>query len=358
MKTFKGNMRDYIYETPMTVRKIVENKKQLTAGFIKALRQQPIAKIWLSGAGTSNFSCQSVRHYIEKLCRIPTCVVLPTDFIDEEYLIAESGLMLGISATGTSASTINALRKAKELGFVTIACTNDLESSFAKENDYTVFIDHGEEDVSPKTKSYVSELVILMLCALEYAYDMHYIDEDFYTSQCKRLDATIDNIAMIIAEADKWYQANKEEFKHCERMLVVGYGNNQGTIKEGALKILECGRFQTSSYELEEFMHGIYHSIKDDCFLVYLCPTSKYQSRALQLRNYLSEFTSHQFIIGKTRVSDKDLVLPFIDDVDFNVIEYILPLQLIAYNIAIDKGINPNRPSDELFHKKMNSKYI
>lgn len=360
MKTFKGNMHDYIFESKMYANKIIENRKNITQSFIDAFNEN-IQTVYVTGAGTSNFSPQSSRVFMQKVMKVPTYVVLPTEIINDEYMIDDSCMVVGISATGTSANTINALEYAKQHGAVAVALTNDFESPFAQKNEYKVFIDHGVEDCSPKSKSYICELVTLCLCALEQALQSQKISEKEYDEYISNLKRTVDNLEYIAKESDSWYTQHSNELKACERMLVVGCGANKGNIQEGALKILECGRFQTSFYELEEFMHGIYHSIKDDCYLLYIANKGNTFERMIRLRNYLSEFTEHQFVISNAESGyhdEKSLDIKFVEDKDFYFIEYIVPMQIIAYRIAVDKGINPNIPSDPLFHQKMNSKFI
>lgn len=360
MKTFKGNMHDYIYQSESVALNVLHHRKEITEPYLRAFDEK-IKKVIITGAGTSNFSPQSSRIFMEKVTAIPTYVVLPTSITEGEYILDETCLVIGISATGTSANTIAALECAKQHGAVAVAFTNDLESPFAMKNQYKVFIDYGEEDCSPKSKSYICELVTLCICSLELALQNGKIDNQQYVDYIDRLEKTICNLTNIAVKSDKWYAEHEEEFKDCERMLVVGYGANKGNIQEGALKILECGRFQTSHYELEEFMHGIYHSIKSDCYLVFMANHGPNFERSIRLKNYLSEFTSHQFVVCNKKEGyhdDKSLDINFVDDEDFYFIEYIVPMQIVAYQIAISKGINPNCPSDPYFHKKMNSKFI
>jgi len=361
MKTFKGNMYDYIFEAQNYASRIIENCKEITKPYVEAFHHQ-ISTVVITGAGTSNFSPQSARVFMEKVTGIPTYVVLPTAITSQEHIFNEHTLLIGISATGTSANTIAALEYAKSKGATAVAFTNDLNSPFAQKNEHRVFIDHGEEDCSPKSKSYVCELVTLSLCALELALSLHKITEDEYDGMIERMKRTVNGLNSIAAQSDQWYTKHSEEFRQCDRMLVVGYGANKGNIQEGALKILECGRFQTSFYELEEFMHGIYHSIKEDCYLLYISHREKASlNRSVRLMNYLSEFTEHQFIVCNRSEgihNERSLDIDFVDDPDFYFIEYIIPMQIVAYRIAVDKGINPNRPSDPLFHQKMNSKFL
>ncbi|MEG0077092.1 SIS domain-containing protein [Anaerorhabdus sp.] len=360
MKTFLGDMHDYIYESEKVALNVFSNRKELSSGFIDVFKNNQIETIVLTGAGTSNYSAQGVRTFFEKVLKIPVIVPLTNHFIDGEYLVKGKGLCIGISATGSSASTIKALDKANSLGMITMALTNELDSEVVKHCDHILFLDHGVEDVSPKSKSFICEIVTLMCFALETANEIGSVTSIEYENYSNRLEKTVCNLTHIAIKSDEWFKQNEEEFTNCNRMLLVGYGKNFGILQEGALKILECGRFQTCFYELEEFMHGIYHSIDKDCYILHLGNKSKYFERMIQLKNYLSEFTTHQFLITSQDCSNtiQDLKINFVDDEEFAMIEYIVPCQILAYRIAVTKGINPNKPSDPYFHRKMNSKFI
>lgn len=361
MKTFLGNMHEYIYQSSFFADRIISNRKNIAADFIKGVGDNT-SRILITGAGTSNYSPEASRIFFEKVTGIPTFVVLSTSITDGEHMLDESCVVIGISATGTSKNTINAIEYAKQHSATGIAVTNDLESPYANLNQFKVFLDHGEEDCSPKSKSYVCEMVTLCVCALEYGLCKGKITQQEYDDYIERLSVTCNNLTNLATKSDEWFDKHSEEFKECERMLIVGYGANKGTIEEGALKVLETGRFQTAWYELEEFMHGIYHSIHQEAYMVYLANTHEtFFDRTLKLKEVLSPLTEHQFVICKDTNGfhdERSLDIDFIDDPDFYFIEYIIPLHILSYRIARVKGIDPNRPSDPLFHKKMSSKFI
>ena len=359
MKTFKGDMHEYIHESSAVIRKVIENRKEAVKGFVDYFDPEKCNTIHITGAGTSCYSGHSARRMMEKLLRKKVIVHYPIRFLDSEMFFDEGNILIAISATGGSVSTIKAVDKAKRDGFYTLAATNAKDSEIAKYADDILFLDYGIEDVSPKSKSYITEMTILMLCAIEAARKWGYITEEEYEEKIAQMLRTADNLTPIAEAADAWYDLQSEEMKQAERMLVIGYDDNFGNIQEGALKILENGRFGVFWYELEEFMHGIYHSINPDCYMVYVMSQGPYAERILKLKDYCSGKTEHNFVIGnkKSGIKDKKAFLyDFVDDADFYTMEYIVPLQILSYRIAKDKGINPNVPSDPAFHQKMSSK--
>lgn len=358
MKTYTGDMHDYIYESQAVVERLIKQRKEIARPFVELMQSRSVHSLTITGAGTSCYSAASVRHFMEKVLHIHTYVNYPMLLKDGTVCFDEHSMIIGISSTGVSSSTIHVLDTYKAQGVLTMALTNDMASPIVSHVDGVIFLDHGIEDVSPKSKSYVAEMATLMLCALEYAHEIGRIDDAYYEERIAAMQKTAGNLHAIAAAADAWYDCNSEELRQAKRMLVLGYCDNWGNIQEGALKVLECGRFQCTPYELEEFMHGIYHSIHADTYIVYLLSPGGYAQRGCQLKAYLAEYTTHQFTIGKEQVDAKSLRAAFIDDEDFYNLEYIIPLHILAYRIAKDKGIDPNRPSDPLFHQKLNSKIM
>ena len=357
MRDFSGNMFDYIFEEKEVGMHVLSERQIITQSFVEILKANDIHRVIFTGAGTSNYSPQSARILFERFTGAHTYVVLPTQLINEEYKIDKWTLVCGISATGTSKNTIDALRKSKSQGALTVAFTHEPESHFAKENDAMVLLDYGEENCSPKSKSYLVEMLTITLCSLEYGHEVGNIDNEEYLDHIRRIEATLTNLYNLADKSHNWFKIHENEFNDCQRLMVIGYRGNYGNIQEGALKILECGRFQTAFYELEEFMHGIYHSIKSDTYVVFVLNGHIEDQRALKLRDYLARFTDHLFVICKDQFKDeRSLNLDYVNDPDYYYLENIVPLQILSYDIANARGINPNVPSDPNFHQIMSSK--
>lgn len=359
MKSFEGDMHDYIYESSQVVRSVIENRETLVKGFVDYFNPDECSAIHITGAGTSCFSGHSARRVMEALLHKKVVVHYPMRFIDSESFFERGNILIAISATGGSVCTIRAVDKAKENGFYTFAATNDKAGEIAKHADDILFLDYGVEDVSPKSKSYIVEMTLLMLCGLEAAKKWGYLTAEQYEERIGRMLETADNLTPVAEAADRWYDKHSEEMRQAHRMLIVGYDDNFGNIQEGALKILENARFGVSWYELEEFMHGIYHSIDKDCYMIYLMSEGTHAERILKLRDYCKGRTEHNFVIGNVRSGLKDdraFLYDFVEDQDFYPMEYIVPLQIISYRLAKDLGIDPNRPSDPQFHQRMASK--
>ena len=128
-----------------------------------------------------------------------------------------------------------------------------------------------------------------------------------------------------------------------------------------ALKMLETMRFAIIGYDLEEFCHGIYNSVHPDTRLIYLAsPDPALRRRLLQIRSVIADTPSHQSVIGSAFAGfdpePNDCVLPLVDDPDFHVLEYILPLQIVASRLPYRLGVDPFYAADPHFHQCADSK--
>ena len=128
---------------------------------------------------------------------------------------------------------------------------------------------------------------------------------------------------------------------------------------EGALKVLEGVRCSVTGYELEEFMHGIYHSIWENDYIIYLGKPGQYYDRMKRMKLYFeTERTKHSFIVTSDEYYKDDkkaFVYPFVNDDYFSSMEYVVPLQVLTKVVSQHNGIDCNIPSDPEFHKKMGS---
>lgn len=352
-------MWEYICETPAVLKHILENRENITRQFVNEFQSRGIEKIQIIGSGTSFHGGYAARSFLERLLNIPIDTFYPMPFKDGKTVLDEKTIVIGISQGGESLSTVAGIDYGKSKGCYTVAVTaNDDGSRLSDHADMTVLLSCGPEFAGPKTKGYQATMLILILLGTELALEQGKILKSEYDDIINRLNKTIDNQNHVIKLSENWYARNRSEFIKSRRIILVGYEANYANVLEGRLKIQETVRYGVEGYELEEFMHGIYNSIDEDVFMFYLAPQGNYKKRIIKLKEFLSDYTSHNFLIGnlKEDYDPKALNIDFVDDHDFSIFEYILPLQCLAYYLSKDLGINPNVPKIENFHYLMGSK--
>ena len=355
MNDKKWDMYTYILESKQAVRNIVENQEEIFQSTIEYISNKTIEQIYIIGSGTSYHAAVAAKPIIENVLGIKVFQSYPIPFKDE-LIFNKNTLVIGISHAGMSASTIAGLDKARNAGFATIAVTAERDTPILDHADQQLFIDMPLEYAGPKTKGYIFSIVTLVILGLKIALKQNKITQDIYDDYIQRMLKSSDNIPEIANKAKQWYQNNKEDLLKCRRLYIIGYENCVSAMLEGTLKISESVRYSTQCYELEEFMHGIYHCIDENTYMFYLGVAGQYFERTKKLKRYFEEERhAHCFLISNENNNESDFTFPFTNDKDFAVLEYIVPLQVFARCCSADLGIDANIPSDPDFHKKMQS---
>ena len=356
-------MYDYILEQRPVLLNIIDKRDTIVTELKVALqaRKPAIAEIIICGSGTSLHAGIAMKKFMEDIIGVNVRVEYPMFFKDlSKVFYGENTIFIGVSQSGGSRSTIEALEKAKAAGALTIAVSEGEAPKIFKNADVKVQMSCGPEYCVAKTKGYLASMAILALIAMEIALAKNTIDEKGCASYLEAMASSFERIDELITKSTAWVESLKEELIASRRMIVLGYENNYATVLEGALKLLETLRYGVSGYEMEEFCHGIYNSIKPDCYILYLASAGQYKKRAFQLKNILAEITDKQYIICSSdddhQATDRDLVLDFSEDHYFSVFEYIIPIQVLCSIIPYELGIDPSKASDPQFHSKIGSK--
>jgi len=354
-----GDMYDYIVESKDAVRRMVDHQDEILKEATEYFFSCNIDRIYLVGSGTSYHAGIASRSLMEKILGIPVIAQYPMDFKDQEFLPDSNTLVIGISHAGRSTSTILALDKAKEKGYATIAASAEKNTPIIDHAERFLEISIGTEYAGPKTKGYIGTVATLVLFALNIGLKLKKITALEYESYLADLLDTTDNIPNIALKSVDWYNCNKEELIKSRRIIIVGYEQCKSALMEGTLKVLEAVRYSVTGYELEEFMHGVYHSIDQDTFMFYVGSEGQYYHRMMNMRNYFEkERGNKNFVITSDRGLEKDphnLIFDFKNHKYFASLEYVVPFQVLARKLSSDLGIDCNISSDPGFHKKMGS---
>lgn len=350
---------NYILESAETVRNLIASKEETMHDAVEYLVDKDVRRVVILGSGTSYHACVAAKRSMAKSLGIPVECMYPIDFKDGEVVRQEGTAVIGISQAGRSTSTILALQKAKELGYYTISCTSERNTPVQEEGDCYLHLNVGEELSGPKTKGFIGSIAELALFASVLACRKGRMTPEEVSALENRLIASSENIPDIAEKSRAWAESNIEELEKCRRLIIVGYGGCIGAMMEGSLKILEGVRCSVTGYQMEEFMHGIYHSVWENDYIIYLAEPGEYYSRLKGMLRYFDEERhAHQFVVTSDKAFENyrnAFVYPFRDDEDFATMEYVIPLQVITKVVSMRLGIDCNIPSDTQFHQKMGS---
>lgn len=352
------DMYTYILESADAVRNIVAGQEEIFRDALAYCRDKEIQQIYILGSGTSYHASVAAKKVVEETLGVKVINMYPMEFVDNEKVFNRNTLVIGISHAGRSTSTIRALDKARELGLATVSMTAEEGRPITDHADCGVRIAIGSEFAGPKTKGYIGSIATIVMLALKLAEQKGVLSSEEKKRLEERMVATADQIPDIAEKAWAWYRENAEDLKKCRRMIVLGYDACMSAMLEGTLKILEAVRYSVTGYELEEFMHGVYHSIDKDTYLLGLgCPGRHYDRLVRMSEYFVKERGAHTYLVtsDEKQAGGRNFVYPFRNDPYFSAMEYVVPLQVIARKLSLDLGIDCNISSDPDFHKKMGS---
>jgi glucosamine--fructose-6-phosphate aminotransferase (isomerizing) len=303
--------------------------------------------IVITACGTSWHSALIGEHMIEELTRVPVEVEYASEFRYRNPIVNERTLCIVISQSGETADTLAAMREAKRRGARTLGIVNVVGSSIAREADGGIYIHAGPEIGVASTKAFTSQVIALLLFTLKLGRlrDLSILRGREIIEAMHRLPSQIQEILTRAEEIE----ALAEEFKRASNFLYLGRGYNFPVALEGALKLKEISYIHAEGYPAAEMKHGPIALIDEMMPVVFIAPhdsvfdkiTSNIQEvKARKGRVIAITSREEEALAGKVdyevRIPETlDLLMPILASV---------PLQLLAYYVAVKRGSNVDQP--------------
>ena len=356
---FKHFMLKEIFEQPRAVRDTLLGRYSLDTGLVHlnevALADEFIerlSRISIVACGTSWLAAQVGKFYIEELARIPVDVDVASEFQYRNPILDEDQLVIGITQSGETADTLAALKTAKESGATTLAICNVMGSMATRICDHTLYTHAGPEIGVAATKTFTSQIISLYLLALQLAQKLGRLSADASRERLEDLARTPHLMEQAL-EMTPAIMDVAREFHLVSNFLFLGRGHLYPIALEGALKLKELSYIHAEGYPAGEMKHGPIALIDDRMPLV-----------ALALDNPLFEKIANNIHEAKARgariiavtTEGDDRLLPILDKDRDSVIRLpkhpdavspmvsVLPLQLLAYHIAVRRGCDVDQP--------------
>jgi glutamine---fructose-6-phosphate transaminase (isomerizing) len=303
--------------------------------------------VLITACGTSWHSALIGEHMLESLARIPVEVEYASELRYRNPIVTDRTLCIVISQSGETADTLAAMREAKARGARTYGIVNVVGSTIARESDGGIYVHAGPEIGVASTKAFTSQIIALMLFALKLARlrALSMVDGKAIIEEMQALPAKIKDILDRAAEIEKI----AEEFKNAQNFLYLGRGYSFPTALEGALKLKEISYIHAEGYPAAEMKHGPIALIDEKMPVVFITPHDsvfdKVVSNVQEVKarggrviaittrdeHALEGKLDYEFRIPET----KDMLSPVLASV---------PLQLLAYYIAVKRGTNVDQP--------------
>jgi glucosamine--fructose-6-phosphate aminotransferase (isomerizing) len=359
---FKHFMLKEIYEQPRSVRDTVQGRVSLDTGRVFLDEMSNITEadfkrftsIKIAACGTSWHAGLAGKYMIEQLARIPVDVDYASEFRYRSPVMGEDTLLV-ISQSGETADTIAALREAKELGSKVLAICNVQGSMIVREADGTILTHAGPEIGVASTKAFTGQMIALYLLGLYLGQLRGALSEKearFHAQELAELPVKLEH---LLNDSDGIEELSKEFFRSTD-FLYLGRGINFPVALEGALKLKEISYIHAEGYPAGEMKHGP-NALIDERLPVLFVNTREEGNRASELRY---EKTHSNIVEVKARegivisvltegdsissvVSDHVIEIPAASDL-LSPILSIIPLQLLAYHIAVRRGCDVDQP--------------
>ena len=360
---FKHFMLKEIYEQPRSVRDTVQGRISLDSGQVFLDEMSNISEadfkrftsIKIAACGTSWHAGLAGKYMIEQLSRVPVDVDYASEFRYRDPVMDEDTLLLVISQSGETADTIAALREAKELGSKVLAICNVQGSMIVREADGTILTHAGPEIGVASTKAFTGQMIALYLLGLYLGQLRGVLSVDearFHAQELAELPVKLEH---LLNDSDGIEELSKEFFRSTD-FLYLGRGINFPVALEGALKLKEISYIHAEGYPAGEMKHGP-NALIDERLPVLFINTREEGNRASELRY---EKTHSNIVEVKARegivisvltegdsissvVSDHVIEIPAASDL-LSPILSIIPLQLLAYHIAVRRGCDVDQP--------------
>lgn len=322
----------------VTLSAVIDYKKQLLGA----------KRFIIVACGTSWHAGLIGKQLIESFCRIPVEVEYASEFRYRNPVVDSDDVVIAISQSGETADTLAAVKLAKEHGAFVYGICNAIGSSIPRATDTGSYIHVGPEIGVASTKAFTGQVTVLAMLALALAKEKGTIADEFYSSVVKELSVIPGKIKKMLELNDRIAELSRT-FTYARNFLYLGRGYNYPVALEGALKLKEISYIHAEGYPAAEMKHGPIALIDSDMPVVVIAPHDDMYKKVL---SNIQEVKARKGKVMALVSTGDDTISKIADEViempqTLECLEPLIasvPLQLLAYHIAVCKGKNVDQP--------------
>ncbi len=352
-ENYRHFMHKEIHEQPAVIGDTLNAYVNPTSGAISLpdlpFALEDVSRVSITACGTSYYAGLVARYWIESLAGVPVEIDVSSEFRYRTPPLAEGGVALFISQSGETADTLAALRFAKEKGQHIVAVVNVPESTMAREADIMLPTHAGPEIGVASTKAFTTQLVTLACFALALARAKGAVDAEREAALTHALAEVPARAADVLAH-DERIRDLAESLTHAKTVLYIGRGSGYPVAMEGALKLKEISYIHAEGFAAGELKHGPIALIdKDVPVIVIAPPDALFEKTASNLQEVVARGAQVVFLSdarGIAKLGDMaraSIELPEVDSFVAPIL-YTIPVQLLAYHVAVNKGTDVDQP--------------
>ena len=359
MAADKNGYEDYmlkeIYEQPTAIRETIGTRVNegickfdelnFTKEYLSSLKQ-----IYIVACGTAMHAGLAVKSTIERMSKIHTQVDIASEFRYRDPLVDEKTLCIFITQSGETADTIAALKLCKEKGAKTLAVTNVIGSSITREADYSIYTHAGPEIAVASTKAYTSQITLLVLLAMYFAQILNTINKEELDSIIKEMLVLPNKVEKVLKSTEQIKDIAKHMFKEKD-VFYLGRGIDYTTAQEASLKVKEISYIHCESYAAGELKHGTIALIEKGVNVIgIMTDTNLVKKTVSNMEEIITRGAITTVVLSEEVAKDLNtdiftnvIVVPN-TEIYLSPIITIVPLQLLAYYISKEKGLDVDKP--------------
>ncbi|MGL5758646.1 glutamine--fructose-6-phosphate transaminase (isomerizing) [Plesiomonas sp.] len=354
----KGQFRHYmqkeIYEQPVAIKNTLEGRISHGLVDLSELGEEAdrllsaVQHVQIVACGTSYHAGAVARYWFESIAGVACNVEIASEFRYRKSVLRPGSLLITLSQSGETADTLAALRLSKELGYLgSLAVCNVPGSSLVRESDLSLMTRAGAEIGVASTKAFTTQLAALLLLVGRIG-RLHQMSEARERTLVQALQALPSRIEQMLS-LDKVIEKLAMDFNEKQHALFLGRGDQYPIAMEGALKLKEISYIHAEAYAAGELKHGPLALIDADMPVIVVAPNNELLEK---LKSNIEEVRARGGQLYVFTAQDTDFTaadgmniipLPPVED-DVAPIFYTIPLQLLSYHVAVNKGTDVDQP--------------
>jgi glucosamine--fructose-6-phosphate aminotransferase (isomerizing) len=338
-----------IHEQSATLRntlRLQEHYLDLMATFLDRARE-----VYLVACGTSYHACLAASYMFSKLAFLATYPVIASEFIEQHgKSVNIDSTILAVSQSGETADTLAAVNCARQRAATILGLTNVIGSTLTRVSRVYIGQQSGPEIGVAATKTFTSQLSVLAQLALRLAKKRGKISQDEMDYLAEKMEKLPDTVETVIRTQEEKVKQIAKKYKDAKTFFFLGRGISTATAYEGRLKLMEIAYVPAIAFPAGESKHGPISLIEPGFPVVFICP--KDETHKIVIGNIMEMKARGASIIAVMEEGDEEIKSLADDWIEIpkgipevlSPIPYIIPLQLLAYYMAVERGHNPDMP--------------
>ncbi len=338
-----------IHEQPETIRntlRMQDHYLDLLSTFLDRANE-----VFLVACGTSYHACLAASYMFSKLAFLPTHPVYGSEFVEQHgKSVSIDSTILAVSQSGETADTIGSVTCAQQRAATILSLTNVIGSTLTRISRVYIGTQAGPEIGVAATKTFTSQLSVLAQLALRLSKKRGKISQDEIDSLEEKLEHLPETVDTIVKTQEQKIREIANKYKDAKVFFFLGRGISTATAYEGRLKLMEIAYIPSIAFPAGESKHGPISLIENGFPVIFVCP--KDETHKTVIGNIMEMKARGAHIISVIEQDDEEIKTLSDDYIEvpkgipsiLSPIPYVVPLQLLAYYVALEKGYNPDMP--------------